>query len=309
MTVKVGVRYSLYVLVIIIFLLTAGLYFYFYENEYSKKVPKNIIENTPTPKGLLSLSSELVLKECLDFSNINISDGIITNDPSGAELHVNVSKISKGIIHLSIVGVDESRIRIGLKQINMEFSSEMIRDYHEGYYPLIFGSGDYELIVLAENINGNFSEVSSVYFNADFDINEPYKYSNVFSSYDESSILVAKAYQLTRGLDKNYEKVEKIAKFIRFNIKYDDSFTKEKINSGDEIYMRGKGVCYNYSSLFSAMMKSVGVPTREVRGFTLNSDDYHSWNEFMNDSGEWESIDVFYTYDEQSFIRDDYSER
>ncbi|MGN7382731.1 transglutaminase-like domain-containing protein [Paenibacillus sp. SAFN-117] len=50
-------------------------------------------------------------------------------------------------------------------------------------------------------------------------------------------------------------------------------------------------MCYGYSSLFAAMLRSVGIPAKLVMGHSQYVTEYHAWNEvYLNN--EWVTIDT-----------------
>jgi transglutaminase-like putative cysteine protease len=66
----------------------------------------------------------------------------------------------------------------------------------------------------------------------------------------------------------------------------------------NETFKSGKGICYDFSSLFAAMLRSAGIPAKLVKGYTDNAVGYHAWNEVYDSAaGSWVTIDT--TYDSQ----------
>lgn len=60
----------------------------------------------------------------------------------------------------------------------------------------------------------------------------------------------------------------------------------------DETLQSRKGICYDFSSLLAAMARSVGVPTKLVKGYSDNAVGYHAWNEvYIGGSDKWFTID------------------
>ena len=66
----------------------------------------------------------------------------------------------------------------------------------------------------------------------------------------------------------------------------------------DSILKTKSGICYDFSTLYGAMLRSTGVPTKLVTGYSLNAIGYHSWNEIYDENtNEWLIVDL--TYDVQ----------
>jgi len=63
----------------------------------------------------------------------------------------------------------------------------------------------------------------------------------------------------------------------------------------DKTLTSGKGICYDFSSVFAAMLRSQGIPVKLVKGYTTNVEGYHAWNEVYNsETGEWIVVDTTY---------------
>lgn len=59
----------------------------------------------------------------------------------------------------------------------------------------------------------------------------------------------------------------------------------------DTTYSTKTGICYDFSSLYAGMMRSVGVKCKLVKGYNSMVDGYHAWNEVYYDGG-WHRIDL-----------------
>lgn len=61
----------------------------------------------------------------------------------------------------------------------------------------------------------------------------------------------------------------------------------------EEILSCMSGICYDYSALFAGMLRSLGIPTKLVKGYKNDMREYHAWNEVL--VGEnWVIIDTTY---------------
>ena len=293
---------------------------------FSKEVSISAVSDMPAPLGLLEkpIFLDCIGELMLDQDNISKAD-ILSADES-AELYYSLHEEKKGLIYIRITNVNEYNLRVVLAPIGSEsVQPDEMRWFSEGYYPLIYGAGEYALRIFALQLDGLYMQVFSDSFIAEFDDNEPYKYANVFSMYSANSDAIKKAYALTKSLSSNEDKAKRIKKFIDNNISYDyekeeavlaliknnnTSIISSEFVDIDYLFNEEKGVCNDFAALFSVMMKSVGVPTREVRGYTwATGNKYHSWNEYINDSGEWVTIEVGSKIWNNRYYRDENSER
>lgn len=168
----------------------------------------------------------------------------------------------------------------------------------EEIIPLSFGSDNYSVRIL-ENIDGNrYRALHSENIKVDTSSN-----SNIFlasaqpvywSEGDKATVLAGK---LTKGAKSDLEKVNAIYSYIVKNVKYD----YEKINyikndyvpNNDKTLESLNGICYDYSSLFAAMLRSQDIPTKLIKGYRAGLNEYHAWNEVYLD-GKWVTIDTTY---------------
>lgn len=126
---------------------------------------------------------------------------------------------------------------------------------------------------------------------------EMYLQANEKVDWRESTAIINKAKELTNNVESDKEKVKTIYKYIVENVRYDNEKAIE-VKAGylpnlDSILMLEKGICCDYASLFSGMLRSIGIPTKYITGDCEDIEVYHAWNEVYLD-GEWFTIDTTY---------------
>lgn len=86
-------------------------------------------------------------------------------------------------------------------------------------------------------------------------------------------------------------KITKISEWINNNIKAD--YNDATFQSARDTLRTKKGNCTEYSVLFCALARSLGIPTKGVFGLTyfMGNFGYHMWNEAY-DNGRWIPVDV-----------------
>ena len=91
--------------------------------------------------------------------------------------------------------------------------------------------------------------------------------------------------------------------YVVTNIKYDydkiQNLDYSYLPSNDATLVSGTGICYDYSSLLASMLRSQGIPTKLVKGYTSWTSVYHAWNEIYL---AWVIVDT--TYDSYLYLRD-----
>lgn len=178
---------------------------------------------------------------------------------------------------------------------------EMTYDYNVApgvteYFPLSCGSGSYT-IQFYENIEGmRYAKLLEGTFEAKLSsATAPFTYSNQYVYYTKKSNSVKKAAEVCAGKTDKIEKLAAIFKWITDNITYDHDLAAT-VQSGyvpdpDSVLKKKSGICFDYSSLFAAMARSQGIPTRLVIGYAA-TDIYHAWNEVYTEQTGWISPEL-----------------
>ena len=156
-------------------------------------------------------------------------------------------------------------------------------------FPLQTGNGEY-MINVFENIQGTqysqaFSQLIDVTITDEF---SPFLYPNQYCTFDSSTKAIAKAKDLAYVCDSDIEVVSEVYNYIISNIEYDHA-EAESVESGylpdvDEVLSTKKGICLDYSSLMTAMLRSQRIPTRMEIGYAGTA--YHAWlSTYIEDIG------------------------
>ncbi len=212
-----------------------------------------------------------------------------------AESYIDKSQINSGVIK-----INNNNGKFGAVRVSKDNTSYDYILKENDTIPLQLGNGQYTVLVL-ESVGGNkFKQVSKeVVTLKSIDTNEVYLQSIQMINWNNEMNAIKKAKELTKNAKNDKEKVEAIYNYIIANISYDnDKASKIKSNyipKIDETLKAQNGICYDYASLFGAMLRSVGVPTKLVMGRKNDIKEYHAWNQvFLEDSNEWINIDTTY---------------
>ena len=191
---------------------------------------------------------------------------------------VDVSNASEGYIMVSYTG-DNAKVKL---QLTGPDAVTYTYDLHGGYevFPLTAGSGDYTVGVF-ENVSGNqyataLNEQISITIKNEFG---PYLYPNQYINFTADSDVIGKAQALAASADTDLNVVSDVYNYIIDNITYDYD-KAESVASGylpdvDAILASGKGICFDYAAVMTAMLRSQRIPTRLEVGYM--GDVYHAW--------------------------------
>ncbi|MBF7095527.1 transglutaminase-like domain-containing protein [Alkalibacter mobilis] len=233
--------------------------------------------------------------------DMNDEDARILNTESG-QVQINSGLLSQGAVAIRFDYNGENKIKISVEKDHDQIYYNYLDNGKYEIFPLQFGNGNYE-ITLLENTTGKSYKVLER-FDIRMEIeDENLVYLNSVQSvdwnYEDSSTKLA--LQLTEGMKSESEKFMAIYDYIVNNIQYDydkiEALEYSYLPDNDAIMDAGRGICYDYSSLMASMLRSLGVPTKLVKGYgDFQPDVYHAWNEVLLD-GKWYLVDT--TYDAQ----------
>lgn len=117
----------------------------------------------------------------------------------------------------------------------------------------------------------------------------PFLRPNQYVKFNKSTKYVKKAASLTKKCKNDLAKVKKIYKYVIKNMKYDNKKAKN-VKTGylpnlNSLYKKKKGICFDYAAVMTAMLRSQGVPTKLVIGYTGNT--YHAWINVYSKKKGW----------------------
>jgi transglutaminase-like putative cysteine protease len=190
---------------------------------------------------------------------------------------------------------DNPKIKI---QITKTGGSTYTYDVHPGEpfvsFPLSEGSGSYSVAMFV-NIEGDkYHQVCAQEIQEELqDEYSPFLRPNQFSNFTSSTRAVAKASELAQGCKSDLKVVEELFLYVTENVVYDHDKAKT-VHSGylpdiDDTLTSGKGICFDYASLMTCMLRTQRIPCKLVVGYTegFANDAYHAWISVHVDGIGW----------------------
>ncbi|MCK9216780.1 MAG: transglutaminase-like domain-containing protein [Firmicutes bacterium] len=212
-----------------------------------------------------------------------------------SDIGIDTQNAKEGIVRVSYIGTNK-KMKVMVEKGSTKYFYDMKNE--EEFFPLQFGQGSYTVAVL-ENISGNeYKVLTKKSFKADItEKNLVYLKSAQPILWDEDDEAIKLANELTKGVEEDEEIVQAIYDYIVNNINYDytkiSGLSNDYIPEIDKILEEGSGICYDYSVLFAAMLRSQGVATKLIKGYKNDIESYHAWNEvYLN--GNWKIVDTTY---------------
>lgn len=267
------------------------------ETEYSELLSTS--EVTESPAVTVSSSSATSAQTELPKAEVVVPK-IKTGSFTGAKTVSNdiacadITSADMGVIKVTYSG-ECGKVKVRITK------NEAVYDYDldpEGtVFPLQSGSGTYNIKVL-ENVSGKTYAVAlDEDFNADIKSEfSPYLVPSQYINYSQYDDCVYKAAELCAGKSGTVEKAAAMFGYITSNVKYDKELAAS-VKSGyvpnpDQTLESGKGICFDYASLFASMCRSQNIPAKLVMGY-VRGNVYHSWNEIYTEESGWVTVDIF----------------
>ena len=179
-----------------------------------------------------------------------------------------------------------------------QYTYDLAGDGEYDVYPLQNGNREYTLVVY-EQVKGNsYSQVLSRTLRPEMaDVNAPFLGPNCYTWYTADSAVVQLGNELCAGLTTDQEKVNAVYQYVTSNYIY-DYMTAMMVSAGqqsgyvpdlDAMLEKKMGICFDFSALMGALLRSQGIPTQMVMGYADIT--YHAWNNILID-GEWVRYDA-----------------
>lgn len=253
-------------------------------------------EGSQLSKGVLCMRKHLVLIVAfMALFTFNFGTSIYASDLTVSKYWLNSDHIGKGIISIQYDVKSNLKTKLLVTKGKDQYTYNLIAGSNHTF-PLQLGNGDYTISLLEQTkgnkyrlvhkdtVRLNLNDSSVVYLNS---------VQNV--SWNELSKAVLVAKEITRTKATDGEKVQAVYDYVTSNIKYDKQLALSNpidyLPQIDRTFTSKKDICYGYSALFAAMLRSVDVPTKLVMGNTDYVTTYHAWNEvYLN--GSWVIIDT-----------------
>ena len=205
---------------------------------------------------------------------------------------IDASNSSEGYIVLTYQGTNE-KVKFQITAPNDVTYTYLITKYSEPIvYPLTSESGTY-LFSLLESVDAKkdlyaiaFTQEAEVTIRDEF---LPYLTPNVYADFDASSASVSKGSELAKECYCDLDVIENVYYYVTQNIIYDEekaqSVAYGYIPDPDETLNQGKGICFDYASLMTAMLRSQKIPTKLEVGYA--GEVYHAWISCYVDEIGW----------------------
>ena len=174
-------------------------------------------------------------------------------------------------------------------------------------FPLSDGNGSYSVNVFEQVEGSRYALAGGIKLRVTLvDEFAPFLRPNQFVNFHEESDVVMKAAELVSGDYGFLEKIAAVYEFVVNHLSYDRDFANEVIAGHhrgylpdlDRVLARGRGICFDYAALMTAMLRSQSIPTKLVIGYA--GDVKHAWINVFSEETGW--IDQLIFFDGENWL-------
>ncbi|WP_053368369.1 transglutaminase-like domain-containing protein [Bacillus sp. FJAT-27245] len=211
---------------------------------------------------------------------------------------VDTGLVSKGVIGVKYSSQEGKRVKVAIEKSGNVYYYDLPNDGTINYLPLQMNNGSYTINVYEQIKDTSYVPVHQTAVQLALkDPNQVYLQSVQNIRWNKSMKPIKKAAELASKLKRNEDKVKAIHSYIVKNVKYDSQKLKTVqpgyLPSIEATFKENRGICYDYSSLFAAMLRSQGIPAKVAMGYTPGVKGYHAWNEvYIKELNRWVVIDT-----------------
>ncbi|MCL2352039.1 MAG: transglutaminase-like domain-containing protein [Firmicutes bacterium] len=221
--------------------------------------------------------------------------------PAAPSAAIDTSKASAGVVTVTYTGDFSKKIKVMIKNGDEKYTYDLFTK-DPTRFPLQMGKGGYTVTVLRGLSGDSYSPFATASVNIDEpDDAELYLHSIQLVDFAPEMKSMKGFAALTKDGARLKDKLDLVYGYIVDNVSYDYDKAAEAAAgrlSGylpviDDTYKTNLGICYDYSSLFAAALRSAGIPTRLEMGYSTKVESYHAWNEALL-GGKWFKMDTTY---------------
>ena len=203
---------------------------------------------------------------------------------------IDASNTSEGYVMLKYIGPKNNMRKIvQITSPNGAKYSYVYSNDDYAAYPLSEGNGEYSIKFLEDKGNNKATLLNGKNIKVSIkDDIVPFLYPNSYVNYNGNTKVVKIAAYLTKDLKNDIKKIEAIFTYVINTLKYDYELAKS-VKSGyvpvlDTVISKKSGICFDYSAVMTAMLRSVGIPAKMIFGYSGST--YHAWiNTYTAETG------------------------
>ncbi len=218
---------------------------------------------------------------------------------------VDYSNTGDGYVMVHFTGECKTRLKVRITGPNTTYTYNLpIGEWT--VFPLSDGDGGYRVTVYRSTGGSKYAVVMS----ADMDVVlkdefAPFLRPNQYVNYASAPQTMALGEALCTGIRNPLEKVAAVYDHVVDRLRYDEE-KASSVKSGylpvlDAVLAEGKGICFDYAAVMTAILRSQQIPCKLVVGYAGST--YHAWISVWTEENGWVDGAIF--FDGQSWKRMD----
>ena len=196
---------------------------------------------------------------------------------------VDASNLAEGFVMVKYTGGKKVRIKVQItKSGGTTYTYNLNNTGTYETFPLTEGDGSYTIKVYENTTGTKYAQAYSTSVTAKLrDPFLPFLYSNQYVNFTSDSKTVAKGKEIVESAKATTDlaKVQAIFTWVTKNFTYDYELAANPptgyLPDVDKVLAAKKGICFDYSAVMAAMLRSQGIPCKLVIGYAGTV--YHAW--------------------------------
>lgn len=207
-----------------------------------------------------------------------------------------LDKINLGIIGIKHVDDKKDKMILIIKKGQCTYTYNIENKEDVQFFPLQMGTGTYNICIKRNTRDNLYVLVKNIEIEVYLkSLKSPYLQSIQNIYWQDNSLSSQLAKKITFKINDDQLKIREIYNYFIANMNYDEKkyplLDSTYVPDVTQILKLKKGICYDFSSAYAAMMRSLGIPTKLVMGYADNISGYHAWNEVF-DGQKWQVVDI-----------------
>ena len=274
------------------------------------KGPSTSVGGSRLPKGANNMK-KVVFFIVMMFT---LLIGTGTAAMAASTIEINTDNTSEGYVSVKFNTGSTQKIKLLVQGGTEKYYYNLSNSDEYVNFPLQFGDGTYTVAIYENTTGTKYRKLTSKSFVVTIEDQNQVFLNSIqeinFNEEDEAILnadkLVSEATEAKREETgdetaelTSREIIDLFYNYVVTNVVYD----YDKIKTLEYDYLpdinstmsTGTGICYDYSSLLAAMLRSQAVPAKLVKGYTSWTSVYHAWNEvYLEDEERWVIVDTTY---------------
>lgn len=194
-------------------------------------------------------------------------------------VQLDASRTADGYVQLCYLG-EAPKAKVQITAPDETVYTYNLLPQNREILPLTGGTGGYSIRVL-ENVR---EDMYAMIFSQDIQVTiadpfSPFLYPNQYAWFTQQSRAVELGMELSDQSASDLDYVERVYCYVTDNIRYDEQLAQNPplgyLPVVDDTLASGKGICFDYAALMTALLRSQGIPTKLVIGYSGTQ--YHAW--------------------------------